>query len=41
MIYIEDPSVLVSALQSGHDFVPVLIGSADAMIAEMNARGWM
>ena len=39
--YVEDPAVLVSALQSGHAFVPALIGTADKMSAEMERRGWL
>lgn len=39
--YIEDPVILASALQAGHDFVPQLIGAADAMVAEMRKRGWL
>lgn len=38
--YVEDPNVLVSALQSGHDFVPALIATADKMTAEIIQRGW-
>ena len=39
--YVEDPAVLVSALQSGHTFVPALIATADKMSAEMERRGWL
>jgi len=38
--YVEDPVVLVSALQTGHTFVPVLVAAANAMIAEIECRGW-
>jgi hypothetical protein len=38
--YVEDPVVLVNALQAGHDFVPSLIEAADKMIAEIEKRGW-
>lgn len=38
--YIEDPAVLASALQAGHDFVPQLIGAAEAMAGEVLKRGW-
>ncbi len=38
--YVEDPSVLISALQSGHSFVPALVAAADSMIAEIERRGW-
>ena len=37
--YVEDPVVLISALQSGHSFVPTLIAAADKMIAEIEQRG--
>jgi hypothetical protein len=39
--YIEDALILASALQSGHDFVPVLIQATNTMIAEIDRRGWM
>jgi hypothetical protein len=38
--YIEDPAVLASALQSGHDFVPELLATAERMLAELKRRGW-
>jgi len=38
--YIEDPVVLASALQSGHVFVETLLGAAQAMIVEIERRGW-
>ena len=38
--YVEDPVVLISALQSGHVFVPSLIVVANKMIAEVELRGW-
>ena len=38
--YVEDPAVLISALQSGHAFVPTLIAAANKMIAEIERRGW-
>lgn len=38
--YVEDPVILISALQSGHSFVPVLIATASKMIAEIERRGW-
>ena len=37
--YVEDPVVLISALQSGHAFVPALIAAADKMITEIEQRG--
>jgi hypothetical protein len=39
--YVEDPIVLTSALQSGHAFVPSLVGAAEKMIAEIENRGLM
>ncbi|OIR06753.1 hypothetical protein GALL_110010 [mine drainage metagenome] len=36
--YVEDPAVLVSALQTGHAFVPVLIATANKMSAEIERR---
>lgn len=38
--YVEDPAVLISALQTGHAFVPALVAAANAMIAEIERRGW-
>lgn len=38
--YVEDPAILSSALQTGHDFVPTLIVAANKMIAEIERRGW-
>jgi hypothetical protein len=38
--YVEDPSMLASALQTGHDFVPILLDTADRLIAELQRRGW-
>lgn len=39
--YVEDPALLVDALQTGHSFVPELIDAADKMIAEIVRRGWV
>lgn len=39
--YVEDPVVLINALQTGHAFVPVLIAAANKMIAEIERRGWV
>jgi hypothetical protein len=39
--YVEDPVVLSSALQTGHEFVPELIAAANKMIAELERRGWV
>jgi uncharacterized protein with HEPN domain len=38
--YVEDPTVLSSALQTGHAFVPALIATANTMITEIERRGW-
>ncbi|MBI5006872.1 MAG: hypothetical protein HZB95_07065 [Nitrosomonadales bacterium] len=38
--YVEDPAVLVSALQAGHAFVPSLVAVANRMISEIEQRGW-
>lgn len=39
--YVEDPVILHSALQSGHDFVSVLVAASDRMCAEVMRRGWV
>jgi len=33
--YIEDAAILISALQSGHAYVPVLISAAASLIAQI------
>ena len=38
--YVEDPVLLVDALQTGHTFVPELIATADKMIDEIEKKGW-
>jgi len=38
--YVEDPVVLINALQSGHAFVPALIAGDNRMVAEIERRGW-
>jgi hypothetical protein len=38
--YVEDPIVLLSALQTGHVFVPVLVTAANQMCTEIEQRGW-
>lgn len=38
--YVEDLVVLSNALQSGHLFVAALVGSAQAMVSEIETRGW-
>lgn len=37
---LEDLTVLASALQTGHDFVPTLTGAANGLMAEIERRGW-
>ncbi len=39
--YIEDPVVLASALQMGHEFVPALVGVADALVSAIDRRDWL
>lgn len=39
--YIEDPEILSSALQSGHEFVPVLVHTAHVFKTDMTNRGWL
>ena len=36
--YVEDPAVLIDALQAGHAFVPVLVDTANKLIAEVERR---
>jgi hypothetical protein len=36
--YVEDPLILASALQTGHDKVPILIDAASRMLAEVERR---
>lgn len=38
--YIEDLTVLIGALDAGHQAVPVLMTAADNMLAEIERRGW-
>ena len=38
--YVEDLAVLASALQTGHDFVPVLTHTTNNLIAEIEQRNW-
>lgn len=38
--YVEDLTILASALQTGHGFVPVLTAAAHRLIAEIQRRGW-
>lgn len=39
--YIEDLTVLADALQAGHESVPMLVGAAGAMHAQLQKRGWL
>ena len=39
--YVEDLSVLASALQSGHEFAPMIMSAANNMILEIERRGWV
>lgn len=39
--YVEDLAILTSALQSGHDFVPALVTTADNLLTEIERRGWV
>lgn len=39
--YVEDPLVLVSAMQTAHEFVSALIEAGSKMIAEIERRGWV
>lgn len=39
--YIEDPAILASALQSGHEFVSELVQTASAFENDLTARGWL
>ena len=38
--YIEDLTVLASALQTGHEFVPTLIAVANKLLAGIEQHGW-
>lgn len=39
--YIEDPKILASALQAGHNFVPEMIIVAEKLLDEIRQRGWL
>ena len=39
--YVEDPVILANALQSGHQFVVVLIEAGEKMTAEIMRKGWL
>ncbi|MEW6414096.1 MAG: hypothetical protein AB1482_02455 [Pseudomonadota bacterium] len=38
--YVEDMAVLASALQTAHAFVPMRIGAANKLLAEIGRRNW-
>ena len=38
--YVEDPAVLWDALQAGRRYVPALVDTARALVAEAARRGW-
>jgi len=38
--YVEDPEVLINALQAGHEFVPVLVDTCKRFNTEIQQRGW-
>ncbi len=38
--YLEDPAVLSSALQAGHEMVEMLTSAAEDMLRDMETRGW-
>ena len=38
--YVEDLTILASALQTGHTFVPILVAAANKMMLEIESRGW-
>lgn len=39
--YIEDPAILASALQAGHERVPMLVTASTALLMEIEKRGWL
>ncbi|MCG5510192.1 hypothetical protein [Ectothiorhodospira lacustris] len=39
--YIEDPEILVNALETGHHFVPVLLEVTQTLLDDMLTRGWL
>jgi len=38
--YVEDLSVLADALEMAHDSVAILVAASEAMVAEIERRGW-
>lgn len=39
--YVEDPAILASALQAGHERVPMLIMASTTLLTEIEQRGWL
>lgn len=39
--YVEDPLILINALQAGHVYVEILNATAEKMLAEIEKRGWV
>lgn len=39
--YIDDPAILASALQAGHERVPMLRHMGESLLAELMQRGWL
>ncbi|MEQ1913500.1 MAG: hypothetical protein ABL855_00245 [Sideroxydans sp.] len=39
--YVEDPAILLNALQTGHLFVPILRTATNNMLLEIERRGWI
>lgn len=39
--YVEDPVLLADAMQTAHEYVPVLIEVSDRLRAEITGRGWL
>jgi hypothetical protein len=38
---VEDLTVLMSALQTGHDFVPAMIKVSNVLLVEIHRRSWV
>jgi hypothetical protein len=39
--YIKDPVLLASALQAGHELLPMLVETGTAVLEELGKRGWL
>lgn len=39
--YIEDPVILASALKAAHEKVDMLVATSDALLGEIERRGWL